>query len=139
MRTHIHVHAHIRPNGQQSSAARDRIFSRLSWVRRQWVLTRSTCSPSDIGSSPFSTNTYYRPHLCKRPGTQTKTNTHLKRTRTYSYTHIRPTTQTHTNAHDSTPVKGQPIGDSSQSITRWKQFILHCSKLKFQCVRLPLL
>ena len=62
MRTHIHVHAHIRPNGQQSSAARDRIFSRLSWVRRQWVLTRSTCSPSDIGSSPFSTKTYYR-HL----------------------------------------------------------------------------
>ena len=77
------------------------------------------------------------PHLCKRPRTQTKTHTHLTRTHTYSYTHTRPTTQTHTNEHDSTLVKGQPIGDSTQSITRWKQFILHCSKLKFQCVRPP--
>ena len=59
-------------------------------------------------------------HLCKRPRTQTKTHTHLTRTHTYSYNHTRPTTQTHTNEHDSTLVKGQPIGDSAQSITRCK-------------------
>ena len=69
-------------------------------------------------------NILLTPHLCKRPRMQTKAHTHLTRTRTYSHTHIRPTTQTHTNTPDSTLVKGQPIGDSAQSITRWKQ--LYC-------------
>ena len=139
MRTHIHVHAHIRPNGQQSSAARDRIFSRLSWVRRQWVLTRSTCSPSDIGSSPFSTKTYYRHLIFVKDHGRKQKRIHTSHAHAPIRTPTFAQTQTHASTHDSTPVEGQPIGDSAQSITRWKQFILHCSKLKFQCVRLPLL
>ena len=145
--THTHTHANTHPCTRTHQTKRTAILCStrshiLSFVMgteamgpdKEYLLTERHREFTILNKNILST-----PHLCKRPRTQTKTHTHLTRTRTYSYTHIRPNTQTHTNTHDSTPVKGQPIGDSAQSITRWKQFILHCSKLKFQCVRLPLL
>ena len=144
---HTHTHTHTHPCICTHQTKRTAILCStrshiLSFVmgmaamghNKEYLLTERHREFTILNKNILST-----PHLCKRPRTQTKTHTHLTRTRTYSYTHIRPNTQTHTNTHDPTLVKGQPIGDSAQRITWWKQFILHCSKLQFQCVRLPLL
>ena len=145
--THTHTHANTHPCTRTHQTKRTAILCSTRSQILSFVMGTEAMGPDKEyllterhrEFTILNKNILWTPHRCKGPRTQAKTHTHLTRTRTYSYTHIRPTTQSHTNTHDSTLVKGQPIGDSAQSITRWKQFILHCSKLKFQCVRLPLL
>ena len=144
---HTHTHANTHPCTRKHQTKRTAILCSTRSQILSFVMGTEAMGPDKEyllterhrEFTILNKNILWTPHRCKGPRTQAKTHTHLTRTRTYSYTHIRPTTQSHTNTHDSTLVKGQPIGDSAQSITRWKQFILHSSKLKFQSVRLPLL